>query len=232
MYIDILDLEVEDFLYKKLEKYLEILLFWQRSLNLISNDTITNAWQRHFYDSLQLIKEIKAVEESKKETLPRDNTQNISSESLNVFDLGSGAGFPGLVLAVIDTKNKYYLIESNSKKTAFLSEIVRVLELKNVIVVNKRIEDFSKENIKADIILSRGLTKLDSLVDSARMFSKQDSVCIFLKGQNYLQEIDGLNSKNKSLVNQISANQECNLKVSVKQSLTNHDSKIIIVENI
>ncbi|MCL2567062.1 MAG: 16S rRNA (guanine(527)-N(7))-methyltransferase RsmG [Alphaproteobacteria bacterium] len=212
MYIDVLNLDVDDSTHKKLEKYLEILLFWQKSLNLISNDTIAEAWQRHFLDSLQLIKEIKLIEES----------YNWQNKPLSIFDLGSGAGFPGLVLAIADIKNKYYLIESNSKKTSFLAEVVRVLELDNVIIINKRIKDFTTQNIKADIITSRGLTKLDSLIDSAKLLGKHNSIGVFLKGKSYMQEITDLKVKN----------QESNLKISVKPSLINNEGRIIIIENI
>ncbi|MDR2007870.1 MAG: 16S rRNA (guanine(527)-N(7))-methyltransferase RsmG [Alphaproteobacteria bacterium] len=211
MYIDILNLEIEDSTYVRMKKYLEILMFWQKSLNLISKDTIADAWQRHFLDSLQLLPVIKSIEES----------HNWQDKPLNIFDLGSGAGFPGLVLAIVDTKNQYYLIESNSKKTAFLAEVVRVVGLNNVVIINQRIKDFATQNIKADIITSRGLTKLDSLVVSLRLLGEVDSVGLFLKGQNYQQEIEDLKDKNQDL----------NLKISTKPSLINNDSRIIVVNS-
>jgi 16S rRNA (guanine527-N7)-methyltransferase len=212
MYIDILDLEIEDSQQLKLNKYLDTLLFWQKSINLISNDTIKDAKLRHFYDSLQLLKHLRNLEVEK----------GWSDKSINIFDLGSGAGFPSLVLAIFDSKNQYYLIESNSKKASFLLEIVRSLELTNVVVVNKRIEDFYNNGIKANIVISRGLTKLVGLVEASKNLGFHDVICMFLKGESYMQEIDDLLSKNT----------KSSLDISTFESLTNKDSRIIIIKNL
>ncbi len=212
MYIDILDLEIEDSQQLKLNKYLEKLLFWQKSINLISNETIEDAKLRHFYDSLQLLKHLRNLEVEKGWT----------DKSINIFDLGSGAGFPSLVLAIVDSKNQYYLIESNSKKSSFLLEIVRSLELKNVVVVNKRIEDFYNNEIKANIVISRGLTKLVGLVEASKNLGFHDVICMFLKGESYMQEIEDLLSKSV----------KSSLDIHTFDSLTNKDSRIIIIKNL
>lgn len=212
MYIDILDLEIEDSQQLKLNKYLEKLLFWQKSINLISNETIEDAKLRHFYDSLQLLKHLRNLEVEKGWT----------DKSINIFDLGSGAGFPSLVLAIVDSKNQYYLIESNSKKSSFLLEIVRSLELKNVVVVNKRIEDFYNNEIKANIVISRGLTKLVGLVEASKNLGFHDVICMFLKGESYMQEIEDLLSKSV----------KASLDIHTFDSLTNKDSRIIIIKNL
>lgn len=212
MYIDILDLEIEDSQQLKLNKYLEKLLFWQKSINLISNETIEDAKLRHFYDSLQLLKHLRNLEVEKGWT----------DKSINIFDLGSGAGFPSLVLAIVDSKNQYYLIESNSKKSSFLLEIVRSLELKNVVVVNKRIEDFCNNEIKANIVISRGLTKLVGLVEASKNLGFHDVICMFLKGESYMQEIEDLLSKSV----------KASLDIHTFDSLTNKDSRIIIIKNL
>ncbi len=212
MSIDVINLGIEDSLKEKLDKYLEILIFWQKSINLISNDTIDDAMIRHFYDSLQILKYVKSIEQE----------NNWDKESINIFDLGSGAGFPGLVLAIADPKNKYYLIESNSKKTSFLLEIIRNLSLNNVIVINERLETFANDTIKAKLIISRGLMKLSNLIESSQELGVDNFVGIFLKGKNYQQEIDDVLSNNK----------EAKLEIHTKNSLTSNDSKIIIVKKI
>lgn len=212
MYIDVLNLEIENSQQEKLDKYLEILLFWQKSINLISNDTINDVKLRHFYDSLQLLKHLRNIEEE----------NNYVNQPINIFDLGSGAGFPGLVLAVVDPKNKYYLIESNSKKASFLLEIIRSLSLENVVVLNKRIEDLYNSEIKANVITSRGLTKLNGLVESSIKLGSNDVTCLFLKGKNYQEEINDL----------LSINKKNNFDISTFESLTNKDSRIIIIKNL
>ena len=212
MYIDILDLEIEDSQHLQLEKYLDTLLFWQKSINLISNDTIEDAKLRHFYDSLQLLKPLRELEKEK----------NWDNKSINVFDLGSGAGFPALVLAIVDPKNQYYLIESNSKKSSFLLEIIRSLSLKNVTVINKRIEDFYNSEIKANLVTSRGLTKLTGLVEASIKLGSNDVSCMFLKGKTYQEEIKDL----------LAEKPEFNLDITTIESLTNKDSRIIIIKNL
>ena len=88
---------------KKLNQYVEELIRWNAKINLISKNTIDDIWQRHILDSVQLQKYI-----------PKEN--------LVILDIGSGAGFPGIILGIL-TENKVFLVESDSRKCAFLNNI-------------------------------------------------------------------------------------------------------------
>ena len=108
--------------YEKLCAFEEILIKWQNSINLISRSTIKSIWSRHFLDSAQLYSFVRNVEG-------------------NIIDFGTGAGFPGMVLAIMGKKN-IHLVESDHKKCVFLKEIAMLTET-DITVHNCRIEDLS-----------------------------------------------------------------------------------------
>lgn len=162
---------------KNIIQYSDILLSWQKKINLISNNTIPDIWERHIKDSLQL-----------QSFITKDNS--------NIIDLGTGAGFPGLILALCDdSKNHYTLIDSNTKKTTFLNFVKSKLNLSNVTVLNSRIEDLFYK-IEADYLLSRALTNLEQLIEYSNDFLSLNGCSIFLKGKTLKQEISNIKNKN------------------------------------
>lgn len=166
-------MEFSDTVLEKLKTYQALLAKWQEKINLVSPTTINNAWERHFVDSAQLQK-----------ILPEG--QNI------VFDLGCGAGFPGLVLAMMNSDLDVHLIESDQKKCSFMKAVSRETETK-VSVHNCRIEDFDGEKVP-DIITARALASLPKLFDYCRGWIAQNpSLClIFLKGQRADEELQAI----------------------------------------
>ena len=158
--------------FSKLKTYQELLIEWQGKFNLVSNSSLESAWGRHFLDSVQLIKFV-----------PKD--------AQTLIDFGSGAGFPGLVLATmfeeITPYLKVFLVESVSKKTMFLNCVKEALGLKNVQVFNCRIESLPKQ--KVDVVTSRAMTSLVGLLDYAYPFCRKQTVCIFPKGKKYAEEL-------------------------------------------
>ncbi len=151
--------------FELLSIYYELLLKWQKKINLIGPDTIPDIWNRHFLDSLQLVKYI-------------DDKKKV------IADLGSGAGFPGMVLAICGYEN-IHLIESDSRKIAFLREVSRVTNTK-ISIHNKRIEDFKIDRI--DIFVSRALAPLDKLFHLISKSVSHETICFFHKGKNYSNE--------------------------------------------
>ena len=184
----------------ELDQYVILLKKWQKAVNLIAPSTLSDIWNRHILDSAQLY-------------------SLIPPESQGLVDLGSGAGFPGLVLAILNQKNNgplksIYLIESDTKKCLFLKEVIRQLSLP-VTVLNQRIE--SVFDIKADVITARALASLSQLLKLGKNFGKAGTTCLFLKGENVDQEIA-----------------ECGLLPSLKkiQSITNKNSFIIEIKGV
>ena len=166
--------------YEKLCVFRNILIKWQNSINLISKSTIKSIWERHFLDSAQLYKYVKDI-------------------NGNILDFGSGAGFPGMVLAIMGKKN-IHLVESDYKKCVFLKEIAMLTET-DITIHNCRIEDLSFINV--DLITCRALASLSKLIDYVDIFIKKSLVekpkppkLLFLKGKSYYSEVMEL-SKNK-----------------------------------
>ena len=159
--------------YDKFKMYYETLIKWQKSINLISNSTLDSIWYRHILDSAQLYK----------------YTQNMKG---NILDFGSGAGFPGLVLAMMGNEN-VNAVESDEKKCIFLKEVARLSDTK-IKIHNSRIEKL--KFIKPELITARALAPLIKLIEYIENYMKQgDNLrkdlpkLLFLKGKNYKQEL-------------------------------------------
>ena len=168
--------------YDKFKLFEETLIKWQRSINLISKSTINDIWFRHLLDSSQLY-------------------PFISKTKGNILDFGSGAGFPGLVLAIMGHK-KICLVESDQKKCTFLREVAMLCEIE-VSIFNTRIENLEYKDV--DLIMSRALAPLSKLIDYVELFidkspssKKSFPNMLFLKGKSYKNEISDL-QKNKKL---------------------------------
>ena len=153
-------------------EYETLLSKWNEKINLVSKNTLVDIWERHFLDSGQIIKH---VEVSGKRWV----------------DVGSGAGFPGLVVALLLRDRKIdcdlVLVEKNSKKGFFLNEVIRKLNL-SVEVVNDNIDNL--EPLNADILTARAFSELNNLIEIAFRHRKKEGLCLFLKGENYRIELD------------------------------------------
>ncbi|OYD86111.1 16S rRNA (guanine(527)-N(7))-methyltransferase RsmG [Azospirillum brasilense] len=150
----------------RLAAYEATLRKWQPKINLVGPSTLPDAWRRHFLDSAQLYP-----------LLP---------EGARVLvDLGSGAGFPGLVLAIMGVP-EVHLVESDSRKCAFLREAARVAGA-SVTVHNKRIE--AAPPIAADVVTARALAPLNDLLNWAYPFLQDRGAALFPKGQNVADEL-------------------------------------------
>jgi len=157
--------------FERLKAYETSLHEWQNKFNLVSSASLEESWNRHFLDSMQLFK-------------------YIPSDAEKLFDLGSGAGFPGMVLAIMAMEKTPYLkvslVESIKKKTLYLKHVAELTGA-NVTIINERIEKLPAE--KADVITSRALTALDKLLGYAEPFCKRNTKCIFPKGKKYAEEL-------------------------------------------
>ncbi|MDX2028511.1 MAG: 16S rRNA (guanine(527)-N(7))-methyltransferase RsmG [Alphaproteobacteria bacterium] len=151
---------------RKLDRYAKLLAEWNAKFNLIGEATLQYIWTRHFLDSAQLMR-------------------FIPEGAKTLADMGSGAGFPGLVLSIMGFPETH-LIESIGKKASFLRTVVGELEL-NVTVHQARIESLPK--LKVDILTARALKPLPELLKLSNYLIKKDSLCLFLKGQSIDTEL-------------------------------------------
>ena len=152
--------------FMRLQAYAELLKIWQPKINLVSQTTISDLWQRHILDSVQLAK-----------YLPTES---------RIMDLGSGGGFPGAILAII-TGLPVTLVESDQRKSAFLLEVSRVTETP-FRVLTQRIETLDHK-LDATIITARAFASLAKILGLAKPWLSRGATGIFLKGKDASQEI-------------------------------------------
>lgn len=166
---NIKDLSVIESLYI----YYEMLYETSKVMNLTTIVELEEAYIKHFYDSL-LLSEVLDL-----------------NQELTLADIGTGAGFPGLVLKIVFPNLKVTLVEPIAKRCKFLQSVIDKLDLKDIIVVNDRAENYIKTSRETfDIVTARAVASLNILSEICTPFVKIDGVFVALKGSSYQEEID------------------------------------------
>lgn len=186
----------------RLDRLVEFLLPWAERTNLIARSTIPQIWTRHIADSLQLL--------------------SLAPDARVWVDLGSGAGFPGLVIACAIAERPgaaVHLVESNGKKATFLREAVRHLQVPATVHA-VRIEDFVKNNaIKPDVVTARAVSPLNKLLMLAQPLLKRGALGLFPKGQDVGVELTG-------------ASKSWTIEADLVPSKTNAASRIVVIRRL
>ena len=187
----------------RLTRYAEILEEWQKRSNLVSTSTLPVLWSRHFADSAQLC--------------------GLAPKARLWLDLGSGAGFPGLVAAIIQAGTPdfhMHLVESNRKKCAFLAEVARETKA-SVDIHAMRIEELAEcgQSLKPDVVSARALAPLPRLLELAAPFFGEGTKGLFPKGREAEAEI-------------AAAREEWEFAFRLSPSLTARDSRIVEVTGL
>lgn len=182
-------------------RYKNFVIEAQKTMNLISNASIPHIDQRHFSDSLQLLKFI-----------PEDTN--------TIYDFGSGAGFPGIIMGVVFPQISITLFESTSKKANFLKLVATELKLENIKIVSDRIEKDYSKLLQPDIITARALAPLDQLLRYSHPYIQEDKILklIFPKGKRVEEEI-------------LDAQKNWNFDYSLEPSLTSEEGKILLIND-
>ncbi|MEO1014547.1 MAG: 16S rRNA (guanine(527)-N(7))-methyltransferase RsmG [Pseudomonadota bacterium] len=185
---------------QRLDAFDRTLLDAAERMNLVARSTLPTRWSRHFRDSAQL-------------------AALIPAEARTLIDLGSGAGFPGLVLAAMfaDRELGVTLVESTKKKAAFLTAAATAMGLKGVSVEAARIETIGRR--APDVITARALAALPKLLELATEIAGPKTVCIFPKGQDVDEELTH-------------ATKYWRMSAETRESLTQSGSKILILRDI
>ena len=186
----------------RLRTYQARLAKWQERINLVSPATVKDSWERHFEDSIQL--------------LPL-----IPGKVRTLYDLGSGAGFPGLVLAVARPDISVTLVESDTKKCAFLSAVSRETGVA-VTVENTRIEAATRVLPPPDLITARALAALEILFSYVWPWAEAapDMIMIFPKGESWRTETEAARAAGWSF------------DVSETPSVTDKSARILVFTNL
>ncbi len=180
---------------EKLLEFQALVLKWQKKINLISKSSEENIWERHILDSVQLQK-------------------YLSKENI-IYDLGSGGGFPGIVLSILGYK--ITMVESDQRKAVFLQEIVRLLDL-NATVLIERAEKLNPETFPENaIITARAFAPLDRMLKWLKPLFDKNPTLILLKGRSANDEI-------------YKAKKKFNFEYTAHKSATNPEAKILIIK--
>ena len=162
---------------RKLDRFYHLLIEWNEKINLTTITDVNDVYLKHFYDSLTLIKEV-------------DLTKNIS-----LCDVGSGAGFPGIVLKIIFPNLNIILIDSLQKRVNYLNEVIKFLNLENIKAEHFRMEDYSRlHNEEFDIITARAVANLGVISEISIRALKVGGNMVFMKA-NCDEEISMIKNK-------------------------------------
>lgn len=159
----LLEIGIEKVDTDKFYKFGELLIEWNKKFNL-TRVPPEEFQSRHFIDSLLLLPYLKPHK---------------------ILDIGSGAGFPGIPLAIVSPELDFTLIDSLLKRVRFLEEVINSLDLKNVTAVHSRVEDFIGE---FDTVVSRALSPMKNLINLTRHLLKNDGIGLAIKGPKILEE--------------------------------------------
>tara|TARA_B100000989_G_scaffold237936_1_gene184846 strand:- start:1013 stop:1621 length:609 start_codon:yes stop_codon:yes gene_type:complete len=178
-----------------LSAYVALLEEWQARINLVSSNTLPDIWHRHILDSAQLLAYLPV---------------SPARQRREILDIGSGAGFPGLVLAILGAGD-VQLVESDQRKAIFLQTVIRELGL-SAHVSNQRIETLPA--CRPDVITARALASLPKLISLIAPQLHTDLTCLFLKGESVGQELTNFQTYS-------------NMKPRLYPSMTNDDGVIV-----
>ena len=160
-----LGIKADDVKLSKLEQYFNLLVEYNKIMNLTGITEHDDVYLKHFYDSLTIVK---VIDLNKEETL---------------CDLGSGAGFPGVVLKIFFPNLKVTLVDSLNKRINFLNIVIDKLELNGIEAIHTRIEDYAKLNSeKYDVVTARAVAPLNILVELGINLVKKEKYFIAMKG--------------------------------------------------
>ncbi len=178
---------------ERLERLARLLVTENEKQNLISKGSVHEMWRRHIADSAQLL-------------------TYVSRETSTWLDLGTGAGFPGLVIAILRPDCRVSMVESRARRVAWLAEVCAALELDNAEILGTRLEVV--ETRKVDAISARAFAPLPRLLTLSARFSTTETVWLLPKGRSARQELDDLRGWRHTF--------------HVKQSLTEPQAGVIV----
>lgn len=162
--------------------YMQILLEWNEKMNLTAIVEKNDILQKHFVDSLTALKYI--------------------NQKDRIIDVGTGAGFPGIPIKIVEEDTKITLMDSLNKRIIFLQEVITKLNLNNITTIHSRAEDLAKDiryREKYDIAISRAVANLSTLVEYMLPFVKVRGKCLCMKGNNIDEEVTNAKKAIKEL---------------------------------
>ena len=204
-----IDIKINENIGDYFYKYTKLLLEWNEKINLTAIIDINDIILKHYVDSLTINKYIKDKE--------------------NIIDIGTGAGFPGIPLKILNPNNDFILVDSLNKRINFLEKVKEELKLENIKLIHSRVEDLARnkeyrENI--DISVSRAVANLSTLLEYMLPFVKLNGICICMKGPNINEEVEKAHKAIQELGGEITKIEKIYLPS------TNIERNILIIKKI
>lgn len=191
--LDKLNIKLNEEQLFKLENFYNLLINWNEKINLTRITSKEEVYLKHFYDSLTLIKEVDLTKE------------------LSLCDVGTGAGFPGIVLKIVFPNLRITLIDALQKRVNYLNEIIKELDLKDIIAIHARSEDYARDNYETfDIVTARAVANLKILVELCVPMVKVNGYFIAMKS-SINEEINDAKNIIKALNSEIDSINEFTL---------------------
>ena len=180
------NIEINEEQIKSFEKYMNLLLEWNEKINLTAITQPDEVKLKHFVDSLTVLKYI--------------------NDDDKVIDIGTGAGFPGIPLKIMNENTKITLLDSLNKRINFLNIIIETLNLRNIQAIHGRAEEIARNKLyreKYDVAVSRAVANLSTLTEYMLPFVKVGGKCICMKGANVNEELERAQNAIKELGGEI-----------------------------
>ena len=180
------DIKINDEQIKSFEKYMNLLLEWNEKINLTAITQPEEVKLKHFVDSLTVLKYI--------------------NDDDKVIDIGTGAGFPGIPLKIMNKNTKITLLDSLNKRINFLNIVIEKLDLSNIQAIHGRAEEIARNKLyreKYDVAVSRAVANLSTLTEYMLPFVKVGGKCICMKGANVNEELERAQNAIKELGGEI-----------------------------
>lgn len=180
------DIKINDEQIKSFEKYMNLLLEWNEKINLTAITQPEEIKLKHFVDSLTVLKYI--------------------NDDDKVIDIGTGAGFPGIPLKIMNENTKITLLDSLNKRINFLNIVIETLNLRNIQAIHGRAEEIARNKLyreKYDVAVSRAVANLSTLTEYMLPFVKIGGKCICMKGANVNEELERAQNAIKELGGEI-----------------------------
>lgn len=180
------NIEINEEQIKSFEKYMNLLLEWNEKINLTAITQPEEVKLKHFVDSLTVLKYI--------------------NDDDKVIDIGTGAGFPGIPLKIMNENTKITLLDSLNKRINFLNIVIETLNLRNIQAIHGRAEEIARNKLyreKYDVAVSRAVANLSTLTEYMLPFVKVGGKCICMKGANVNEELERAQNAIKELGGEI-----------------------------
>ena len=188
-------------------EYMQLLLEWNEKMNLTAITEPEEVIKKHFVDSITIKKYIK--------------------EESRLIDVGTGAGFPGIPLKIVDKSIKLTLLDSLNKRINFLNEVIKKLNLKEVNTIHSRAEEYAKNKVREsyDVAVSRAVADLPILLEYLMPYVKLNGICICMKGPKAQEELE----RSKKAINILGGKLEKVEKITIDEEM---ERNLIIIRKI